>query len=69
MSEPDRPLEAEDLRALILREVEAARDRPTLIPCPACAGCDVCRGEHMVTPERAAAYDNLQINIEELDEP
>lgn len=29
-------------------------DRPTLVPCPACAACEPCRGTHMVTPERAA---------------
>lgn len=29
-------------------------DRPTLVPCPLCAGCGACLGKHMVTPELAA---------------
>jgi hypothetical protein len=28
-------------------------DRETLVPCPRCAACPGCHGEHMVTAERA----------------
>lgn|GEM_PF-5226181 len=28
----------------------------TLVACPACAGCNCCHGEHMVSAERACEY-------------
>ena len=46
-----------------------ARERPTLVSCPACHACETCHGEHMVTPERAAAYRVVEAGLETTDEP
>lgn len=35
-------------------------DRPTLVPCPLCAGCGACHGVHMVTPQLAAELGSLE---------
>lgn len=49
------PRPPESLETAMTEYVAALEDdRPTLVPCPACAACEPCRGTHMVTPERAA---------------
>lgn len=35
---------------------EVQDDIETLVGCPGCADCAVCRGEHMISADRAAEY-------------
>jgi len=61
-----RPREELPPISLELQEAlkEAAQWRVTLVPCPACVNCPYCHDPeskssvHMVTPERAAAYED-----------
>ncbi len=46
--------ESEDAEELQEQAKHEAMNRPTLVPCPACGGCEFCEGQHLVTPERAS---------------
>lgn len=35
---------------------DAQDDVDTLVACPGCSGCTCCKGEHMVSAERAASW-------------
>jgi hypothetical protein len=62
--DPDEP----EVREIIARNAGVA-ERPTLVPCPACPHCTLCCDARMVTPDRAADYLELSIDLDELDEP
>lgn len=45
-----------DSRGLLSENQEGARDRETLIRCPACKACPCCKGATMVTFDRAESW-------------
>lgn len=52
---PRPPAVDDGIDAAMRRYLAGLEDeRPTLVPCPLCAGCGACHGTHMVTPALAA---------------
>jgi hypothetical protein len=58
-----------ETQELLAQNQEGSQDRETLVRCPACLRCALCRGEAMVSPARAAAWADAQTALTELDEP
>ena len=49
-----------EVRALITHNQDDHEEQETMVRCPACAKCELCKGSSMVTPARASAWHAAQ---------
>lgn len=58
-----------EVQALLAHNQDDRAEQETMVRCPACAKCDLCKGASMVTPARASAWHTAQDALGKLSEP
>jgi len=65
------PADVEEVVELAAEAIRGPDDDETMVPCPGCEGCSLCKGSHMVSPAvRAKAISEIPDALDrtELDE-